>query len=57
MKLSVGFGAPLLRKLADKVAVEGFLVLVTDLLYGEYYDLEIPQFDRDAWIKAHATVS
>ncbi|KAK4266425.1 hypothetical protein QN277_027348 [Acacia crassicarpa] len=49
-----GFEAPLLRKLADKVAAEGFLVVVPDLLYGDIFDLNNPQFDRDSWIKAHA---
>ncbi|KAF7837222.1 endo-1,3-1,4-beta-D-glucanase-like [Senna tora] len=48
-----GFEAPNLRKLADKVAAEGFLVVVPDLLYGDYFDLQNPQFDRDSWMKAH----
>ncbi|CAL0334626.1 unnamed protein product [Lupinus luteus] len=49
-----GYESPNLRKLADKVAAAGFLVVVPDLLYGEYVDLDNPQFDRDSWRKAHA---
>ncbi|XP_027353115.1 endo-1,3;1,4-beta-D-glucanase-like [Abrus precatorius] len=48
-----GYEAPNLRKLADKVAAAGFLVVVPDLLYGDYFDLDNPQFDREAWRKAH----
>ncbi|CAJ1962363.1 unnamed protein product [Sphenostylis stenocarpa] len=48
-----GYEAPKLRKLADKVAASGFLVVVPDLLYGDYADLHNPQFDRDSWGKAH----
>jgi len=32
------------------------LVVVPDLLYGDYADLRNPQFDRDAWLKAHGKV-
>ncbi|KAK7359702.1 hypothetical protein VNO77_01665 [Canavalia gladiata] len=50
-----GYEAPNLRKLADKVAAAGFLVVVPDLLYGDYIvDFNDPQFDRQAWRKAHA---
>ncbi|XP_047162256.1 endo-1,3;1,4-beta-D-glucanase-like [Vigna umbellata] len=48
-----GYEAPNLRKLADKAAASGFLVIVPDLLYGDYADLFNPQFDRDSWRKAH----
>ncbi|MED6206717.1 hypothetical protein PIB30_029452 [Stylosanthes scabra] len=48
-----GYEAPNLRKLADKVAAAGFFVVVPDLLYGDYFDLENPQFDRAAWLQAH----
>ncbi|KAJ1428787.1 Dienelactone hydrolase [Sesbania bispinosa] len=51
-----GYEAPNLRKLADKVAAAGFLVVVPDLLYGDYFDIDNPQFDRDSWLKAHGTV-
>ncbi|KAJ7980135.1 endo-1,31,4-beta-D-glucanase-like [Quillaja saponaria] len=50
----LGFEALNLRKLADKVAAStGFLVVVPDLLYGDYYDLDKPQFDLKSWLKAH----
>ncbi|KAK2980457.1 hypothetical protein RJ640_028865 [Escallonia rubra] len=48
-----GYEAPLLRKLADKVAAVGFLVVVPDFLYGDPFDIDNPQFDRQSWIKAH----
>lgn len=47
----------LYRKLADKVGGAGFLVVAPDFLYGDPADRSNPQFDRDAWIKAHDTVS
>ncbi|XP_044485682.1 endo-1,3;1,4-beta-D-glucanase-like isoform X2 [Mangifera indica] len=55
--LSDGFGyeAPLFRKLADKVAASGFLVVAPDFFYGEPVDVRIPHFDGDAWVKAHDT--
>ncbi|ESW19780.1 hypothetical protein PHAVU_006G155000 [Phaseolus vulgaris] len=48
-----GYEAPNLRKLADKVAASGFLVVVPDLLYGDYADFHNPKFDRESWRKAH----
>ncbi|XP_044499455.1 endo-1,3;1,4-beta-D-glucanase-like [Mangifera indica] len=48
-----GYEAPLFRKLADKVAAAGFLVVAPDFFYGDPVDLDNPQFDRDAWLKAH----
>ncbi|XLR34927.1 hypothetical protein S83_062827, partial [Arachis hypogaea] len=30
----------------------GFLVVVPDLLYGEYFSYD-PQFDREGWLKKH----
>lgn len=47
----------LYRKLADKVAAAGFLVVAPDFFYGDPVDLSNPQFDRDAWRKVHNTVS
>ncbi|XP_074304737.1 endo-1,3;1,4-beta-D-glucanase-like [Silene latifolia] len=49
-----GYEAPNLRKLADKVAASGFLVLLPDFLYGDYLKLD-PDFDRQAWLKKHTT--
>ncbi|CAK9161886.1 unnamed protein product [Ilex paraguariensis] len=46
-----GYEAPNLRKLADKVAAAGFLVVVPDFLYGEPFK---PHLDRDSWKKAHS---
>ncbi|XP_061347871.1 endo-1,3;1,4-beta-D-glucanase-like [Gastrolobium bilobum] len=48
-----GYEAPNLRKLADKVAAAGFLVVVPDLLYGDLFEMDNPQFDRVAWMNAH----
>ncbi|KAJ0034028.1 hypothetical protein Pint_24930 [Pistacia integerrima] len=50
-----GYEAPLFRKLADKVAAAGFLVMAPDFFYGDPVDLSNPQFDRDAWRKIHTT--
>ncbi|KAF7837223.1 endo-1,3-1,4-beta-D-glucanase-like [Senna tora] len=49
----LGYETPKLRKLADKVGAAGFLVLVPDLLFGDYYELNNPNFDQQSWIKAH----
>ncbi|OWM74190.1 endo-1,3;1,4-beta-D-glucanase-like [Punica granatum] len=49
-----GYEAPNLRKLADKVAAAGFLVVVPDFLYGDPVDLSKPNFDREAWRKLHS---
>ncbi|KAH9682977.1 DLH domain-containing protein [Citrus sinensis] len=44
------------RKLADKVAGAGFLVVAPDFFYGDpIVDLNNPQFDREAWRKIHNT--
>ncbi|GAV60901.1 DLH domain-containing protein [Cephalotus follicularis] len=51
-----GYEAPNLRKLADRVAADGFLVVVPDFFYGDpIVDFSNPQFDRDAWRKLHNT--
>lgn len=44
------------RKLADKVAAAGFLVVAPDFFYGDPVDLSNPNFDRQVWIAAHGTV-
>ncbi|CAK9161885.1 unnamed protein product [Ilex paraguariensis] len=46
-----GCEAPNLRKLADKVAAAGFLVVVPDFFYGDPYDVNK---DLQSWIKSHA---
>ncbi|KAK9288121.1 hypothetical protein L1049_016569 [Liquidambar formosana] len=43
------------RKLADKVAADGFLVVVPDFFYGDPCAPHKPNFDREAWRKAHGT--
>ncbi|KAB1214269.1 hypothetical protein CJ030_MR5G023182 [Morella rubra] len=49
-----GFEAPNLRKLADKVAAAGYLVVVPDFFFGDpIVKFDDPQFDRDSWLKAH----
>ncbi|KAK9288178.1 hypothetical protein L1049_016627 [Liquidambar formosana] len=50
-----GYEAPNLRKLADKVAAAGFLVVVPDFLYGDPFDPPYPNFNPEAWLKAHDT--
>lgn len=44
------------RKLADKVAASGFLVVVPDFYYGDPYDPDRPGFDGQSWLRAHPTV-
>lgn len=45
------------RKLADKVAAAGFFVVLPDFFYGDPFNLDNPQFDRESWLKAHSRVS
>ncbi|KAK9933500.1 hypothetical protein M0R45_020697 [Rubus argutus] len=49
-----GYESQNLRKLADKVAAAGFFVVVPDFFYGDPYNLDNPQFDRESWHKAHS---
>ncbi|KAL2506764.1 alpha/beta-Hydrolases superfamily protein [Abeliophyllum distichum] len=50
-----GYEAPNLRKLTDKVATSGFLVVVPDFYYGDPYAPDKPGFDQESWLKAHTT--
>ncbi|KAI7991080.1 Protein DEFECTIVE IN EXINE FORMATION 1 [Camellia lanceoleosa] len=43
-------GAAIVR---DKVTAEGFLVVVPDFFYGEPFDLNNPNMDRESWRNAH----
>ncbi|XP_009588353.1 endo-1,3;1,4-beta-D-glucanase [Nicotiana tabacum] len=46
-----GYEAPLLRKIADKVAAAGYLVVVPDFFYGEPLDRE--KHNVQTWLKDH----
>lgn len=48
-----GWESPLFRKLADKVAADGFFVVVPDLLYGDAYDPACTE-DREQWRAKHS---
>ncbi|KAM7485486.1 hypothetical protein LguiA_001495 [Lonicera macranthoides] len=48
-----GYGAPNLRKLADKVAAAGFFVVVPDFFYGEPFDPHHANMDIKSWMKNH----
>lgn len=50
-----GFQAPKLRKIADQVADEGYLVVVPDLLHGDPYTDEA-KIPFEEWIKTHSPV-
>lgn len=47
-----GWKNPLFRKLADKVAAAGFLVVVPDLLYDDPYD-PVRTENRQEWLAKH----
>ncbi|GER37448.1 heavy metal transport/detoxification superfamily protein [Striga asiatica] len=46
-----GYEAPNLRKLADKIAASGFLVVAPDFFYGDPFGLEK---SRESWLEAHS---
>ncbi|KAK4587084.1 hypothetical protein RGQ29_023994 [Quercus rubra] len=49
-----GYEAPNVRKLADKIAAAGFLVVVPDFFYGDLViDYNDPNFDVKLWGKVH----
>ncbi|KAJ4968443.1 hypothetical protein NE237_015144 [Protea cynaroides] len=45
-----GYEAPIFRKLADKIAAAGFLVVVPDFFCGDPFDM---QKNRTDWLAAH----
>ncbi|XP_042431359.1 endo-1,3;1,4-beta-D-glucanase-like [Zingiber officinale] len=49
-----GYEAPNLRKLADKVAAAGFLVVVPDFFYGDPY-VPNPEKPLMTWLEDHGT--
>ncbi|CAI9118613.1 OLC1v1020205C1 [Oldenlandia corymbosa var. corymbosa] len=48
-----GYEVPNLRKLADRIAGHGYLVVVPDFFYGEPCDLSKPGFDVEVWFNTH----
>ncbi|GAB2266441.1 hypothetical protein Dimus_001449 [Dionaea muscipula] len=51
-----GYKAPILRKLADKVAAAGYLVVVPDFFFGDpIVKFDDPNFDRESWRSKHGT--
>ncbi|CAD6272206.1 unnamed protein product [Miscanthus lutarioriparius] len=48
-----GFEAPKLRKIADNVALSGYLVVVPDFLHGDPFDPSNPN-NRAMWLQAHS---
>ncbi|QCE09144.1 endo-1,3;1,4-beta-D-glucanase-like [Vigna unguiculata] len=48
-----GFKAPLLRKIADKVAAHGYYVLVPDFLHDDPYDPKNLSRPTRVWLKDH----
>ncbi|KAK6780473.1 hypothetical protein RDI58_022657 [Solanum bulbocastanum] len=50
-----GYEAPNLRKLADKVAAEGYYVVVPDFFYGDPYNPENMERTMEVWLQSHGT--
>ncbi|CAM0955612.1 unnamed protein product [Alopecurus aequalis] len=50
-----GFQAPKLRKIADQVADEGYLVVVPDLLHGDPFK-DAAKIPFKEWIKTHSPI-
>ncbi|XP_021904998.1 endo-1,3;1,4-beta-D-glucanase-like [Carica papaya] len=48
-----GFGAPNLRKLADKVAAAGYYAAVPDFFHGEPFVLGKPDRPQPVWLEDH----
>ncbi|XP_027369011.1 endo-1,3;1,4-beta-D-glucanase-like isoform X3 [Abrus precatorius] len=48
-----GYEAPILRKLADKVAATGYYVVVPDFLYGDPFAAEDATRPLPVWLKDH----
>lgn len=48
-----GFEAPIMRKIADKVASSGYFVVVPDLFHGDPYAPENVMKPFPVWIKSH----
>nr|GMD88278.1 endo-1,3;1,4-beta-D-glucanase-like [Ipomoea batatas] len=51
-----GYEAPKLRKLADKVAGAGFLVVVPDLFYGDPFNHQKYATGVQSWLAAHPPI-
>ncbi|XP_042477012.1 endo-1,3;1,4-beta-D-glucanase-like [Macadamia integrifolia] len=49
-----GFEAPNLRKLADKIAVTGYFVVVPEFMHGDPYDPEDAARPLMVWLQDHA---
>ncbi|KAJ3676541.1 hypothetical protein LUZ60_003953 [Juncus effusus] len=50
-----GFEAPLLRKIADKVAESGYFVVVPDFIHGDPFEAEVPSRSFQIWFQSHST--
>ncbi|KAL3531375.1 hypothetical protein ACH5RR_010697 [Cinchona calisaya] len=50
---TIGYEAPKLRKLADKIAIAGFYVVVPDFFDGDYFDPANSEKPVSVWMKLH----